>query len=67
VANRAACGIPSWRVPTAHTQIKKDDYRMGNSKVFFKSGILASLEERRDEKVGALEPVLPASLLPTPC
>ena len=26
---------------------------MGNSKVFFKSGILASLEERRDEKVRA--------------
>ena len=24
---------------------------MGNSKVFFKSGILASFEEKRDEKV----------------
>ena len=32
-------------------QIKKDEYRMGNSKVFFKAGVLASLEEKRDDKV----------------
>jgi myosin heavy subunit len=32
-------------------QVPKDNYRMGNSKVFFKSGILAAFEEKRDEKV----------------
>ena len=31
--------------------IKKEEYRVGLSKIFFKSGVVAALEERRDEKV----------------
>ena len=34
--------------------IAKDNFRIGNSKVFFKAGAIAELEERRDERLSQL-------------
>jgi myosin protein heavy chain len=31
-----------------------DDYRIGFTKVFFRAGVLASLEERRDQKLSTV-------------
>lgn len=35
-------------------QLSKDCYQCGNTKVFFKAGTLAELEDMRDEKLGKI-------------
>jgi len=35
-------------------QMNQDDYRLGNTKVFFKAGILGYLEELRDERLSSI-------------
>jgi myosin heavy chain 6/7 len=36
------------------TQLDKQLYRLGNTKVFFKAGVLAQLEDMRDEKLSSI-------------
>lgn len=36
------------------TQLDKNLYQCGNTKVFFKAGTLASLEDMRDEKLSSI-------------
>ena len=35
-------------------QLNESEYRMGHSKVFFKAGVLGSLEDLRDERLGKI-------------
>ncbi len=35
-------------------ELADDDYRIGFTKVFFRAGVLAALEERRDQKLSAV-------------
>ena len=34
--------------------LKDEEFKLGNTKVFFKAGILARLEDLRDEKLGVI-------------
>ena len=34
--------------------LEKDDYRLGNTKVFFKVGVLGTLEDWRDERLARI-------------
>ncbi|GLH07674.1 Myosin heavy chain, muscle [Gryllus bimaculatus] len=37
-----------------HVQIDTEQYRMGNTKVFFRAGVLGQMEELRDERLGKI-------------
>ena len=43
-----------------HIQLDKNDWRMGNTKVFFKAGILGQLEELRDHRLSGILSMLQA-------
>jgi myosin heavy subunit len=45
-----------------HIQLDPNEWRMGNTKVFFKAGILGHLEELRDERLSGILAMLQAHI-----